>query len=73
MQQITGDFKAKAEIFSSPTYCEHLGIQAKFGDVIFLNGQEIKLSYNGILELSDINIESLYFKEDTKDIIIDYI
>lgn len=72
MVQFQGPFAANEKIISSTTEISHLGIEASFGDIVVINEEEIQLCYRGILELENISVSSLYFKNDVNYAMITY-
>lgn len=72
MKQILGNFKKNVNLFLNPIFCHHLGIQGHTGDIVIINNEEIALNYRGILELDNIQINSLMFKNNVNHVIIDY-
>lgn len=73
--QIVGNFKAGEEILSSIRLktnnkslesIQHLGINCRTGEKVFINEKLFEIGKTGILELQDdVNISSIKFQKDT--------
>ena len=84
MGQFTGPFKAKEDLYprileetksdEQLLYVKHLGIQNSVSSYVYINGDRREIGRTGIYELTNTEIKSIYFEEDTDyDAIVDYI
>lgn len=79
--QVVGPFKAKEELYSkiraaAPSeikLIKHLGIQGQSGNTFVLNNIEFEIGDTEMFEIEQVLVTSLYFKQDEKQAIIDYI
>ena len=81
--QLLGSFSAGQELIDLIKEQEHitgafyglrkLGVQATMGDILIINGKEIRIGKTGIYELEGVFIASLKFKADSADVQVDYI
>lgn len=79
--QLVGPFKANEELYAKIQDAaikeiklfRHLGIQAESGTIVIIDGKEFEIGITGMYEIEQINLLSLYFKNDIKRAIIDYV
>lgn len=79
--QLTGPFKANEELYgkiraaapSEIKMIKHLGVQGKVGSTFVIDNTEFEIGNTGIFEIEQILVNSLYFKQDNNQAIIDYI
>lgn len=82
MGQLVGPFKAKENLYvqiekdarGAILYVQHLGIQAKVSDIVWINDEPYEIGKTGIYEVGNTEITSIYFDKDTDEhAIVDYI
>lgn len=69
--QLHGPFEKNEELidrikenYPGFQYIKKIGIQSKMNNVCSLNGQDFEIGKTEILEFNEVNITSIYFKQD---------
>lgn len=79
--QLVGPFFAGEELFTKiqddaieeVDYVDHLGIQTKVKNFVYINGEEYEIGKTGIYEIVNAKVTSIYFSQDVdSNTIIDY-
>lgn len=81
MGQLVGPFAAGENLFNKivenanipMTWVSHLGIQAEVGQIVYINNEPYEIGKTGIYEVTNVEINSIYFENDVDHhTIIDY-